>query len=207
MIRATLGDQLATTYYTPDAPVGTIVPPGFYDPEPRWPGLPGEALDRRAGGDYSGLGSNNWTIGPSQSASGSALLASDPHVYFTLPMDWYEYRLVGAGYDVYGLAYPGQPGIMFGRNKQVAWGVTNNICLQRDLYEETIYPDNPDQYRDGDAWRDVETRTSTIAVKGAEPVEHVTRYAHSRPIVDHLVPDAAKPAALRGVSNRSLSLA
>jgi len=207
VIRATLGDQLAATYYTPDAPISTIVPPGFYDPEPRWPGLDAEELDRRAGGDYAGLGSNNWTIGPSKSASGSALIASDPHVYFTVPMDWYEYRLLGAGYDVYGLAYPGQPGLFFGRNKRVGWAVTNNICLQRDLYEETVNPGDPSQYRRGDIWATFETRTSVIAVKGAEPVEHVTRYAHGRPVVDHLVPDEAKPAALRGTANRALSLA
>ncbi len=206
-IRATLGDDLANLYYTPDAPVGTIVPPGWYEPEPRWPGLAGEELDRRAGGDFSGLGSNNWTIGPTKSESGAALLASDPHVYFTLPMDWYEYRLLGAGYDVYGLAYPGQPGLLFGRNKQVAWGVTNNICLQRDLYEETINPDNPNQYRDGDTWRTLDTRIDEIVVKGMGTVEHVTRIAHGRPIVDHLVPEAAMPAALRGTTGRALSLA
>ena len=207
VIRATLGDELAAHYYTPDAPVGTIVPPGSYDPEPRWPDLPGEALDRHAGGDFSGLGSNNWTIGPSKSASGGALLASDPHVYFTLPMDWYEYRLLGAGYDVYGISYPGQPGVLMGRNKHVAWGVTNNICLQRDLFEESIDPENPDRYRSSDAWVEVERKVSTIAVRGTDDVELVVRYAHGRPIVDHLVPDEAKPEALRGATHRSLSLA
>jgi penicillin amidase len=207
VIRTQLGDDLAAHYYTPDAPIGTIVPPGFYDPEPRWPALPGSDLDRRAGGDFSGHGSNNWTIAPSHSATGGALLASDPHVFFTLPMDWYEYRLKGAGYDVYGLAYPGQPGLFFGRNRQVAWGITNNICLQRDLYEETINPDDPNQYRSGDGWVNVEQRISTIAVKGMGTVEHITRYAHGRPVVDHLVPEAAMPAALRGTTGRSLSLA
>ncbi|MEZ4624563.1 MAG: penicillin acylase family protein [Thermomicrobiales bacterium] len=130
VIRATLGDDLANAYYTPDAPVGTIVPPGWYEPEPRWPGLLAK----------------NWIAGPEATSPASAattgrsvprnrraaprFLLPDPHVYFTLPMDWYEYRLLGAGYDVYGLGLPRSAGLLFGRNKQVAWGVTNNICLQ-----------------------------------------------------------------------------
>ncbi|MEZ4624562.1 MAG: penicillin acylase family protein [Thermomicrobiales bacterium] len=68
-------------------------------------------------------------------------------------------------------------------------------------------PDNPNQYRDGDTWRTLETRIDEIVVKGMGTVEHVTRMAHGRPIVDHLVPEAAMPAALRGTTGHALSLA
>ena len=37
-------------------------------------------------------------------------------------------------------AYPAMPGILFGRNRHVAWGVTNNICSLRDLYVEAAQP-------------------------------------------------------------------
>ncbi len=208
VVRATLGDELAAAYYTPDAEVGWIVPSGAYEPQPAWPSLPSDPLTPNGGGE-SGEGSNNWAVSPALSATGSALLASDPHVYYTVPVDWYEYRLLGAGYDCYGAAYPGGPGILFGRNRTLAWGVTNNICLQRDLYREERNPFNPDQYRDGDAWVDFQTRTASIHVRGGETVEQVTRIAHGRPVVDHLIPEAAKPGALWGneANEQSLSLA
>ena len=209
VVRAQLDPTLFAAYYTPDAEVGYIVPPGAYDPEPRWAAHPADPKLTPAGGGEGGEGSNNWAVGPLLSATGSALLASDPHVYYTVPADWYEAHLHGAGYDVAGSAYPGGPGILFGRNRQLAWGVTNNICLQRDLYIETVNPANPNEYRDGENWRAFEERPSTIGVKGAEPVEHVTRIAHGRPIIDHLIPAPAHPQFIwpKERANSSVSLA
>ena len=41
------------------------------------------------------------------------------------------------------MAYAGVPGVMFGRTERVAWGCTNNICSQRDLYLEKTDPAHP----------------------------------------------------------------
>ncbi len=30
------------------------------------------------------------------------------------------------------------PGFTFGRNRQLTWGITNNICSLRDLYQERL---------------------------------------------------------------------
>ena len=206
VIRTHLDPKLFAAYYTPDAEVGYIVPPGAYDPKPKWPALPSDPNQIPAGGGEGGEGSNNWAVSPALSATGSALLASDPHVYYSVPADWYEARLEGAGYDVAGSAYPGGPGILFGRNRHLAWGVTNNICLQRDLYIEEFNPANASEYRHGNGWKAVEERPSTIVVKGAEPVEHVTRLAHGRPIIDHIVPPPAHPKWLWHADNANSSV-
>ncbi len=31
--------------------------------------------------------------------------------------------------------------VRFGRNREFAWGITNNICMQRDLYVERLNPE------------------------------------------------------------------
>ena len=38
-VRAVIGER-ETEFYQPDGPLAYIVPPGNYEPEPRWPGLP-----------------------------------------------------------------------------------------------------------------------------------------------------------------------
>jgi penicillin G amidase len=207
VIRASLSPELATAYFTPDSEISYILPEGAYAPTPAWPALPIDPRQTPSGGGEDGLGSNNWAANRSITAHGGALLASDPHVYYTVPAEWYEARLEGAGYDVAGCGYPGAPGFLYGRTRGLAWGLTNNISLLRDLYVEEIDPADPGRYRSGDGWRAVEERHTTIAVKGSAPVAHVTRLAHGRPIVDHLVPDAAHPRALWDEPHTALSLA
>src|SRR5215211_5082904 len=85
-------------------------------------------------------GSNNWAVAPSRSASGHAMLASDPHLPFMLPVGLYQVHLSGAGYDVAGAGYPGTPGVWFGHNDRIAWGITNLVASPRDLYVETLDP-------------------------------------------------------------------
>ena len=71
------------------------------------------------------------------------MVASDPHIAFAAVSCWYEAQLSGGSFDVTGMAYTGMPAIMFGRNRRVAWAITNNICSQRDLYEERTDPEHP----------------------------------------------------------------
>ncbi len=203
-------DARYAAFFAPDAPVAIIVPEGNYDPSNPWPSQPMDPASTGFGvGSYPG-NSNNWVTAPSISDGDNALLASDPHVYFTVPADWYEVHLRGAGMDVSGASYPAVPGVLIGRNRDVAWGLTNNICSLRDLYLEEFNPENPTEYRSGDSWIAVDERIDEIVVKGAETHRHVTRTAHGRPIVDHLIPPAALPANLWGgeqFGSSSLSLA
>lgn len=196
-VRAGVGDGAHyEAFFAPDGKVAYIVPPGAYDPTPSWPDLPGAPDGEPIGGVMEPGGSNNWVAAPAITEPGHALLASDPHVYFTVPADWYELHLHGAGYDVLGMTYPGLPGVLFGRNQHFAWGITNNICSLRDLYIEQIDPDDPARYRCNGSWTQFEERTETIAVKGSGDHQHVTRYAHGRPVVDHLLPEGALPHRL-----------
>ncbi|HKG24672.1 MAG TPA: penicillin acylase family protein, partial [Thermomicrobiales bacterium] len=196
-VRAGVGDgELYDAFFQPDGPVAYIVPSGNYDPTAPWTDQPGTPATEFLGGPAEPGGSNNWAAGPSIARDGAALLASDPHVYFTVPADWYEVHLHGAGYDAVGAAYPATPGLLFGRNQHLAWGVTNNICSLRDLYVEELDPEDQRRYRRDGAWHPIVERTEEIAVRGEPAHAHTTRYADERPIVDHLLPERALPRHL-----------
>jgi penicillin G amidase len=210
-VRAGIGDgPLYDAFFQPDGPVAYIVPPGSYDPSSPWTGQPGTPATEFLGGPMEPGGSNNWAAAPSIARDGAALLGSDPHVYFTVPADWYEFHLHGAGYDAAGAAYPATPGLLFGRNRHVAWGVTNNICSLRDLYVEELDPSDASRYRQDGAWHPIVERVDEISVKGEQVHTHTTRYAGNRPIVDHLLPERALPRHLwreDGFRHSALSLA
>jgi penicillin amidase len=179
--RRYLGSDLAADFLTTEAADETILPPANAGR--------GRLVGAGAtgGSDMAG-GSNNWAVTPSRSASGHAMLASDPHLPFMLPVGLYQVHLSGAGYDVAGAGYPGTPNVWFGHNDRVAWGLTNLVASPRDLYVETLDPADPTRYRDGDCWATFETHTETIVVRGA-PDETITIRSTTRgPLVDEIVP-------------------
>jgi penicillin G amidase len=182
-----LGADLGADFLTTEAADETILPSGQ--------AARGRLVGAGAtGGSDAAGGSNNWSIAPSRSASGHAMLASDPHLPFMLPVGLYQVHLSGAGYDVAGAGYPGTPNVWFGHNDRIAWGITNLVASPRDLYVETLDATDPTRYRDGDGWAALETRTETIAVRG-EPDETITIRETARgPLVDEIVPLAPEPA-------------
>ena len=92
------------------------------------PGLPDGAL-----------GSNNWAVAGTRSATGFPLLSGDPHLDLTLPSIWYEVHLIVPGdLDVYGVTIPGLPGVIIGFNRDVAWSFTNTGADVLDFYRETF---------------------------------------------------------------------
>jgi penicillin amidase len=148
-------------------------------------------------------GSNQWAVGPGLSASGAPLLASDGHVPYYQPSTRYEVHPAGGDLDVVGIADVGAPLIHNGRTRGVAWGLTNNVSSNRDLYVEEPNPADPDEVRDGTGWARLETRQEEIRVRGAAPVRLTVRTGPRGPIVNHLIPSVEPrgdpPLALRWV--------
>src|SRR5690606_9087623 len=103
--------------------------------------LPG---GRRMGADK---GSDNWVISPGLSASGNPLLANDPHLGLGNPAIWFmmeiDSKTNGTGnLHVAGATLPGVPGVIIGRNENVAWGVTTVNYDLSDVYIETLNSTN-----------------------------------------------------------------
>jgi penicillin amidase len=149
---------------------------------------------------HAGTGSNNWVVAGSRTNTGKPLLASDPHIAIEAVSCWYEVHLCGGGYNVAGMAYVGMPAVMFGRTERVAWGCTNNICSQRDLYQERTDAAHPDAFLYDGRWEPSQSVAERIEVKGGEPVHTTVRFSRNGPIVDDILPPPARatgPVSLR----------
>lgn len=119
-------------------------------------------------------GSNAWAVSPQRSATGTALLASDPHLEVNrLPAIWYEAVLRwgdGEGQYVVGATLPGCPIFAVGRTERLAWGVTYLKGDTIDYFiEDMRRGESGWQYRRGDEWRDCHVREELLQHKGSEP--------------------------------------
>ena len=92
---------------------------------------------QRTGGEII-PGSNAWAIRGTQTASGKPLLASDPHLEFSVPAPWYVVHLKAPGLNVIGGSLPGTPLVLIGHNENIAWGITSLQMDSQDLYIERI---------------------------------------------------------------------
>jgi penicillin G amidase len=77
------------------------------------------------------VGSNNWAVAGSHTATGAALVANDMHLGQRVPVIWYRMRIrtlpaTGAGIDLSGATLPGTPVVVAGSNGRIAWGFTNS---------------------------------------------------------------------------------
>lgn len=116
------------------------------------------------------VGSNAWAVAPSRSATGGALLASDPHLEVNrLPAIWYEAVLRFGDRYVMGATLPGSPIFAVARTERLAWGVTYMKGDAVDYFIEDCRPGGATgwQYRRGEAWRDFAVREESIARKNA----------------------------------------
>ncbi len=195
-----LPERLRSAFLTPEAAEHRIVPAASDSGVLSAAGLHGMS---------DGTGSNNWAVAGSRTRSGQGLLCSDPHQPFWVPSSWYEYAVHGPEDDAAGAGHPGVPGLWFGANGRIAWGITNNAASTRDLYREQVHPTDPQLYRDGDTWRRFEERIEEVAVRGHPAVRHTQQSTVRGPIVNHVVPAVdgdvtGAPLALRWVGQEHL---
>ena len=103
--------------------------------------------------------SNAWAVSPDRSATGPAMLASDPHLEVNrLPAIWYEIALNwGDGEYAMGATLPGTPIMAVGRTPRLAWGVTYMHADTSDFFIEECRPGGTTgwQYRRGEKWFDL----------------------------------------------------
>jgi penicillin amidase len=137
-------------------------------------------------------GSNNWTIAPSKSATGRAILANDPHRAYSTPSLRYIAQISAPGMSIIGAGEPALPGISIGHNGTIAFGLTIFDVDQEDLYVYDVNPANARQYRYQGAWEPMRVLRETIEVKGAAPVSAELVFTRHGPVI---YADAAKHRA------------
>jgi len=127
--------------------------------------------------------SNAWAALGSRSASGSPLLATDPHLPLYAPGFWMIARLEFSDGGAIGGTIPGIPGILIGRNADMGWGITSSYLDDQDIVVEKLNPQNPDEYLTEDGYVAFETRDILIGIKDQVSVARRLRWSRNGPVI------------------------
>lgn len=160
----------------------------------RWGLQPGSS----GGVDSEIIGSNNWVIGRTRSATGLPLLANDPHRAIQVPSLRYAIHLNGPGWNVIGAGEPALPGVAAGHNERIAFGFTIVGIDQQDLYVERLHPNDDQRYSFRGAWERMRTEQTTIPVLQEKPRLVELRFTRHGPVL-HTDPVRRRAYALRWV--------
>ena len=149
------------------------------------------------------IGSNNWAVGGSKSATGLPILANDPHLQLTLPSIWYQAQLSSPNVNVYGATLPGAPGVVIGFNHDIAWGVTNVGSDVMDFYKIQFKDNSWKEYFHDGQWKKTNLKVEKYVVKGKkEAVTDTVYYTHHGPIITNQGVKPFKAANKPGLAMR-----
>ncbi len=133
------------------------------------------------------MASNNWVVAGKKTKSGAAIMANDPHLEVNrLPNVWYEQAItwgntgLEAGGYMLGMGMPGLPGVIVGRNKDVAWGATYTFM---DTVDSWIEDCKEGSFRRGQSWQKFTPRQEIIKRKN-NPDSNVTFYENMHGVLD-----------------------
>lgn len=159
------------------APIVTNPDTAAEEPQPataaRWDGTTARLASWTARGwrEQGHGGSNNWAMSGAKAGAKAAVVTNDPHLDSrTLPGPWHPVALITPEHRIVGVS-AGLPGVTIGRNEHIAFGVTNAYADAIDLYVETIDPENPANYREGDTSIPFERTTEVIRIKDDEATD------------------------------------
>ena len=132
---------------------------------------------------FAKAGSNAVAVSGARTGTGSAMIASDPHLGVFLPNLWLLAGFKSPSYHAVGMMIPGVPFIALGRNEQIAWGGTNMRALSTDLVDVSDLPES-----------DFIERTEAIGVRWWFDTEMTIRETPYGPVVSDapLVPSAGE---------------
>lgn len=130
---------------------------------------PDAALAEQALARSARTNSNSAAVAADRSASGGAMIASDPHLPLTLPNLWLIAGMHAPGIHAVGLMLPGMPFVALGRNPWIAWGGTSLHAASSELFDVS-----------GEALTE---HDETIRVRGARPQRIRLRESRLGPVV------------------------
>lgn len=146
------------------------------------------------------IGSNNWIVNGKKSASGLPIIANDPHLAFSLQGKWFVASIQSDSLNVDGFTIPGLPGVVIGKNQNIAWAMTNVMTDDADFYIEKL-DSSGTQYFLNSSWHELNTRKDTIAVKDSSAVVLEIKTTHRGPIIsgthsyNEMFPDSIQQTA------------
>ena len=144
------------------------------------------------------IGSNSWVIAPKKTKNGKVIFANDPHIQFSQPCTWYEAHIVVPDYEVYGYYLAGTPFPLLGHNHNYAYGLTMFENDDVDLFQEEENPNNKNQYKTVDGFKNYKIRKEIIKVKDTADVVLEVRETLHGPIMNDVLTGikTSKPVAM-----------
>jgi len=135
--------------------------------------------------------SNVWAVTGARSSTGKPLLANDPHLSFSQPIQWHLARVEAPGLTLAGAFAPGVPFLVLGRNHAIAWGMTTTHSDTQDVFVERLA--GPDSYVTPDGPRPFSVREERFRVRFGEDVTMRVRATRHGPVLSDLDPNPATP--------------
>lgn len=142
-----------------------------------------------------GSGSNNWAVQSTRTASGHAIVSSDPHLSLSAPSVFWPVSMEVQSSDpkkqwkIAGIAFPGIPGIILGHNEHVGWGATTTGYDVTDVYQETLTPDGKGVTFNGKTVA-IETIDEVIQLQGGGSYTYQVQVVpHHGPIIPEITAD------------------
>ncbi len=144
------------------------------------------------------IGSNSWVIGADKTKNHKVIFANDPHIGFSQPCIWYEAHINTPDYEMYGYYLAGTPFPLLGHNRNYAYGVTMFENDDMDLFTEEENPNNRNQYKTPDGYKNYTIQQKTIKVKDSSDVVVNIKISHHGPIMSGLLDglEKEKPISL-----------
>ncbi len=133
-------------------------------------------------------GSNELLLGPGRTAMHAPIAVIDPHLSWYDEFRFYQIRIYAGDFNVSGVSILGTPLPSLGHSRYCSIAMTTGGPDTSDVFEETLNPDNPRQYRYDGQWRDLQVRKVRLGVKNGDKVdwqERDTEYSQHGPIVAH----------------------
>ena len=132
----------------------------------------------------TGVGSNSWVVSGEHAASGSPIVAYDPHLSLQAPPLWYEQSVDTPERSVRGATFSGVPFVIAGANDRGTWSFTNLGADVLDCYRYDI-DEAGDRYEYDGEWRPFEVdERETIPVAGGEDREVRVRRTVHGPLIE-----------------------
>jgi acyl-homoserine-lactone acylase len=133
------------------------------------------------------MGSNAWAIASERSENGKGLLLANPHYpWYGIARFWEKHLTIPGVYDAYGAGLIGAPGVAIGFNEAVGWSHTVSNSKRTVIYQLTLNPDNLQQYRWENEWRDLSSVQVSVSVKtpdGLVDKKHAVWFSHHGPLM------------------------
>jgi penicillin amidase len=133
------------------------------------------------------VGSNSWVIAPPKTKNKKVIFANDPHIGFSQPGTWYEAHIVTPDFELYGCYLAGTPFPLLGHNREYAYGLTMFENDDVDFYQEENNPNDNNQYKSKEGFRNYVIRKKTIKVKDSANVVLDIKVSHHGPIMNDLL--------------------